>query len=322
MGRDGRALINCTGYDEGGFSASATLPSFVKDYDLSKTSPTWIDNAEGLATRKANINSFGVLGAAIGALLSIAANDRFGRLKCWRGYILLWASGLFIQMFASGNLSLLLFARIWSGLGAGGLTVVTPIFLTEIAQARSRGLVVSIFMVFLLSFLTVGMTIRHLHPCAFHSNLKTGFFVSYGAAQNLPATRLQYRITQAVPLIPCGMAWVASFFLLKESPRWLAAQDRHEEAMAALKHIRGGSTDPSEVQAEIEEIQLQLEIRRQTLAGVKFTTVVKEIATIPSYRRRFVLAVAMQTVAQWSGGNGITYYIPQVYCVPPSYKTR
>ena len=112
------------------------------------------------------------------------------------------------------------------------------------------------------------------------------------------------------------MAWIASFFLLKESPRWLAAQDRHEEAMAALKHIRGSSTGPSEVQAEIEEIQLQLEIRRQTLAGVKFTTVVKEIATIPSYRRRFVLAVAMQTVAQWSGGNGITYYIPQVRSVP------
>ena len=159
-----KRLIKCTGYDEGGFSASATLPSFVKDYDLSKTSPTWIDNAEGLATRKANINSFGVLGAAIGALLSIAANDRFGRLKCWRGYFLLWASGLLIQMFASGNLSLLLFARIWSGLGAGGLTVVTPIFLTEIAQARSRGLVVSIFMVFLLSFLTVGTTTQRFHP--------------------------------------------------------------------------------------------------------------------------------------------------------------
>ena len=128
----------------------------MDDYDLNKKSPTWVNNSAGLATRIANINSFGVLGAAIGSLLSILANDRFGRLKCWRGYFCLWASGLLIQIFASGNLGLLLFARIWAGLGAGALTVVTPIFLTEIAQARSRGLVVSIFMVFLLTFLSIG----------------------------------------------------------------------------------------------------------------------------------------------------------------------
>lgn len=38
----------------------------------------------------------------------------------------------------------------------------------------------------------------------------------------------------------------------------------------------------------------------------------KEIATNTSYRKRFLLGAAMQTVAQWSGGNGITYYIPDV----------
>ena len=45
---------------------------------------------------------------------------------------------------------------------------------------------------------------------------------------------------------------------------------------------------------------------------------------IPTYRRRFVLAVAMQTIAQWSGGNGITYYIPSVRLVlhlsPPAFS--
>ena len=124
----------------------------------------WKNNPAGLASRIANINSFGVLGAAIGSLLSLTINDRFGRLKCWRGYFVWWASGLLIQVFASGNLGLLLFARIWSGLGAGGLTVITPIYLTEIAQSRSRGLVVSIFMVFLLTFLSIGSN----NPIASH----------------------------------------------------------------------------------------------------------------------------------------------------------
>ena len=61
-----------------------------------------------------------------------------------------------MQVFSSGILSFILFARIWGGLGAGGLTVVTPLYLSEIAPAKSRGMIVSIYMVLLLSFLTLG----------------------------------------------------------------------------------------------------------------------------------------------------------------------
>lgn len=61
-----------------------------------------------------------------------------------------------MMIFSSGIFGLLIFARIVSGIGAGGLTVVAPLYLSEIAPARSRGMVVSIFMVFLLSFLTLG----------------------------------------------------------------------------------------------------------------------------------------------------------------------
>jgi MFS family permease len=86
----------------------------------------------GLANRRANIASFNVLGAALGALISLDLNDRLGRLRSWRLACLIWASGTFIQVFASGIYGLLLFARIWGGLGAGGLTVVTPLYLSEI----------------------------------------------------------------------------------------------------------------------------------------------------------------------------------------------
>lgn len=61
-----------------------------------------------------------------------------------------------MQIFASGIFGFILFARIWAGLGAGGLTVISPMFLSEIAPARRRGMIVGIFMVVLLSFLTIG----------------------------------------------------------------------------------------------------------------------------------------------------------------------
>lgn len=73
-------------------------------------------------------------------------------------------TGALMQVFSSGILGLMLFARIWGGLGAGGLTVVAPLYLSEIAPARSRGMVVSIYMVVLLSFLTIGKPASHKTP--------------------------------------------------------------------------------------------------------------------------------------------------------------
>jgi MFS family permease len=148
------------GYDEGGFSASVGLQSFVKDYNLSKSA--WKDDPQGLANRKANISSFGVLGAAFGAMIALTLADPLGRLRCWRIFVVTWASGLLLQVFSSGIYGLILFARICSGLGAGGLTVVAPLYLSEIARARSRGMVVSIYMVCLLSLLMIGEYLREL----------------------------------------------------------------------------------------------------------------------------------------------------------------
>jgi MFS family permease len=61
-----------------------------------------------------------------------------------------------MQIFSSGIYGLMLFARIWSGIGSGGLTVISPLYLTDIAPAKTRGPAVSIYMIFLLGFLSLG----------------------------------------------------------------------------------------------------------------------------------------------------------------------
>lgn len=146
------------GYDEGGFSASTGLTSFKTDFGLSTS--LWKNNPSGLADRKANISSFGVLGAAFGSLIALTLTDRLGRLRSWQFFVALWASGILMQIFSSGIIPFMLFARIWGGLGAGGLTVVAPLYLSEIAPAKSRGMIVSIYMVLLLSFLTLGKSFQ------------------------------------------------------------------------------------------------------------------------------------------------------------------
>lgn len=121
----------------------------------------------------------------------------------------------------------------------------------------------------------------------------------------------QYRLVQAIPLIPVGIAFICSFFL-SDTPRWLASKDRGQEALAVLERLRHSDKSDPALSLEYEEIQQQIQSRQQNLAGVPIWTIFKEIATISTYRKRFLLGAAMQTVAQWSGGNGITYYIPEV----------
>lgn len=123
--------------------------------------------------------------------------------------------------------------------------------------------------------------------------------------------RAQYRLVQVIPLIPVGFAFICSLFL-SDTPRWLASKDRDDEALVALTRLRGSDLDDPSVAVEYRTIQEQVRMREQNLEDASTWTIVKEIATCTSYRKRFLLGVLMQTVAQWSGGNGITYYIPQV----------
>ena len=139
------------GYDEGGFGASVGLPSFVDDFALSSS-----HGHTPRVNRIANITSFNVLGAAFGSLLALLVTDRNGRIRSWQFGGLLWASGLLIQIFSSDIYGLMLFARLWSGLGAGLLTVSTPLYLSEVAPARTRGSVTNLYMVNLLLFLMIG----------------------------------------------------------------------------------------------------------------------------------------------------------------------
>lgn len=129
----------------------------------------------------------------------------------------------------------------------------------------------------------------------------------------------QYRLVQGIPLIPVGFAFLGSLFL-SDTPRWLASKDRDEEALAALTRLRRSpATEVAAISHEYRDIKEQIRMMNQDLGDASTLTIVKEIITSESYRKRFILGAIMQTVAQWSGGNGITYYIPQVCTTMPSH---
>jgi len=61
----------------------------------------------------------------------------------------------------------------------------------------------------------------------------------------MAATQMKYCLVMSIPLIPVGLAFISSFFV-SESPRWLLAKGRSEEAGSALSKLRGlESIDPA-----------------------------------------------------------------------------
>lgn len=130
----------------------------------------------------------------------------------------------------------------------------------------------------------------------------------------MATTRTQYRLVQAVPLIPVGIASGISY-LCPETPRYLVSKHLHREGLEALARLRGRAIDDPEIIKEFATIDARERERATDLASVSHWAMFKETQTNPNYRQRFWLLMAMQTIAQWTGGNGITYYVTSIFQV-------
>ena len=63
-------------------------------------------------------------------------------------------------------------------------------------------------------------------------------WINYGLAETMASTRKQWQIPFAIQLVPAGCLLMGAFWL-KESPRWLFANGKREQAMKNLCWIRG-----------------------------------------------------------------------------------
>lgn len=128
----------------------------------------------------------------------------------------------------------------------------------------------------------------------------------------MSSTARQYRLVQSIPIIPVGFAFKASF-LLPETPRYLVSKFRLEKGREVLARLRGKDISSSEIDDEFSVISAQTRSRTDTLSSTSNWTALKEMHINSNYRQRFWLLLTMQTISQWTGGNGITYYVSTIF---------
>jgi hypothetical protein len=93
----------------------------------------------------------------------------------------------------------------------------------------------------------------------------------------------------------------AAILTCPESPRWLARQDDWDKASRVLSQVRHLPTTHPYVQAELLEMQTQLEEERSHYADNSFWAILKECWLIPGNRKRAIMSIALMTCQQWTG---------------------
>lgn len=236
-----------------------------------------------------NVVSLLTAGCFFGSIFAAYINDRLGRRYSLMIFSLVFLLGAAIQVGAHHEIGMIYGGRVVAGLGVGGMSSITPVFVSENCPPRQRGRIAGLFQ----EFLVIGSTFA--------------YWLGYGVSLHVPQGTTQWRIPVAIQLIPGGLLFIGLFFL-KESARWLMKQGRREEATHSLAYIRNEPEDSDAVQKEIAEICAAIEEETAATEGVTWKECLQK-----SNRYRFFLAFTIMFWQQFSGTNSIGYYAPQIF---------
>ncbi|KAL2753090.1 hypothetical protein ACRALDRAFT_2113247 [Sodiomyces alcalophilus JCM 7366] len=278
------------GIDTGVIGGVLRMPEFQELYRLTDEYVTPIDRAN----LSANIVSTLQAGCFLGALLAAQAADRFGRRA-----VLIWAAGgisiigVIFQAAAAGHLAPMYIGRFISGFGTGFASMVNPLYVAENAPRAIRGGLTGIYQLFIVM------------------GIFLAYWMNYGCLQHITGTA-RYMIPLVVQGLP-PLLLMISMFLCNESPRYLAKQDKWEEAMAVLSRVRALPPDHPYVAEEFNGIRLAIEEENAILSGSSWLSLQKEMWLVPANRKRALISISLMFFQQMTGTNAINYYAPQIF---------
>ncbi|KAI7978243.1 hypothetical protein EIK77_003562 [Talaromyces pinophilus] len=263
------------------------LKSFKTDFGLPLGSGGFASAKNSQVS--SNVVSLLTAGCFFGAIAAAFINDCLGRRISLIIFTAVFMVGAAIQVGAHHEIGLIYGGRVIAGLGIGGMSSITPVFVSENASPQHRGRIAGLFQ----EFLVIGSTFA--------------YWLGYGVSLHMPADTKQWRGPVAIQLIPGGLMFIGLFFL-KESARWLMKQGHREKAIKSLAYIRNAPEDSEEIQREIAEISAAIAEETALTEGVTWKECLEK-----SNRYRFFLAFCIMFWQQFSGTNSIGYYAPQIF---------
>jgi len=266
-------------------SAVAALGGLLFGYDTAV-----IAGVIGYFERKFELSPAGVgwaassaiWGCVVGAMVAGYLSDRFGRKR-----VLIWTAVLFFVSSLGAampvNLTQFVIARFIGGIGIGAASMLSPLYISEIAPAERRGTLVSMYQLAIV----IGINLIYF------VNLK---IASLGNVAWNVETGWRYMLASGV--LP-ALVFLVLLVLVPESPRWLMKRKLDVEAMDTLEKVNG----PVHAQVVMGEIREAL---------TEETGTVSELFK-SGLRRALVVGVMLALFSQITGINAIIYYAPEIF---------
>ncbi|KAF7716871.1 MFS-type Sugar/inositol transporter [Penicillium ucsense] len=266
------------GYDSGVISSSIEQNAFLDYFG----SPGLSDAASG------GIISSYTGGAIVGSLLAPYISDLRGRR------MIIFVGGLLATLGAglqggAITVAMLIAGRFIAGLAVGLMSATIPVYCSEVAPPRIRGLLAS------MQQWMVGLGIMVAQWVGYGCSLHRGNF-----AWRFP---LSFQAVPAVLLV-CGILF------LPESPRWLIEHDKEAAGRAVLTrlHLNANASNQELVDRELHQIHESVLYEKQ-LAVRSW----RQLLFSRQWRYRILLACGLQAMTQCSGVNVIQNYGPRLY---------
>ncbi len=246
-----------------------------------------IPHLQGIAMSSA------LLGCIPGALFAGYFSDRFGRRRSLSLAAVIFVLSALGTGF-SENFTLFMLYRILGGLGVGMASVVSPIYIAEIAPSQMRGRLVALNQLNIVLGILAAQIANYLIAQEVPDGATNEFILQSWNGQ------MAWRWMFWAETIPAGIFFVLSFFI-PESPRWLVKYGHFEPALRTLNNIGNegyGLTILAEIKASLKEASKKIDYKSLLSKGV---------------RPVLVVGLVLAFFQQWCGINIVFNYAEEVF---------
>ena len=248
-----------------------------------------------------------LVGSIAGVLAAGSLSDYLGRKLT-----MLISAALFsisaIGCAVCGSFDALVAFRIIGGVGIGIVSIVSPIYISEVSPAKVRGTLVSLYQLavtvgFLMAYLANWVIDANADPSLSLRMTAEGGVIGMteegvGLWQKMMHTEI-WRGMLGSETIPALLFFIIIFFI-PESPKWLTVKGNTVKASAVLSRIYSTST---EVEEEIASTKASLGEDKG-----KWSDLLK-----PGIITAVIAGSAIAILGQFMGVNAVLYYGPKIF---------
>ena len=234
-----------------------------------------------------------LIGSIIGVLCAGSLSDYIGRK------ITMLISAAFFSISAigcaiCGSFDALVAFRIIGGVGIGIVSIVSPIYISEVSPAKIRGTLVSLYQL----AVTAGFLLAYLANWAIDAGIDPSAAADAGLWSRMFNAEA-WRGMLGSETLP-ALLFLFIIFFIPESPKWLIIKGKPNEATAVLSRILGSE----------DEINAEVEATRSSSGEDKgsWSDLLK-----PGILVAVLAGCAIAILGQFMGVNAVLYYGPKIF---------